>query len=697
MNKNYETKSHRTKLTNVPGRSGLQSNGSQDVKLTPSRKKVTLKQPTIKKVTKHTGKRQSLKGHKRISRLTKNSSRTCGKDCVQENKLKTSVSIQFLTKVSSKDNHTNHKEKKSAEASSGNGALKRVAKSDFVPISLRPSNGRMSIPIIPPNFFTHVVKHRDEYRLVIPERPHVTVRKIAHPTIANYKSTNATEGANKTHELSLDDMSTTVVILKNIKKCMRSKKNLGPLSGKSGGGQLIRIGHLRIPRGRVTTVGDVDQNGYVDLIVSSPGKNAARGSARLYLMGKNNSFLYSRDLVPGQWGFDASPLKPGDLYGSVVHALPVAGTFSMYSLVAIGAPGDLKRNRVLEGHVLNQRAHVYLLKISRKGNVLSNVRLPLHAFERLTDKYSKIYHKLQQKKDHLEDREIDVNDEFVEESKFLDAVEGVRTVIFKTKTGDVRAAIRVDDEKGQKLLRKMDQYVAATPVTRLETSHQGFPTVRVAQPLNFTQDCVFSDQECACELEGASGVERCFDFVGTRNEYGVGVCNRRSCNPAHTCTCHGSQLCRREKQNVSVLEMKGVNANGLFMCQSRRVERTLLVAVDHFNASAQSSLQQSGIDISRLPKFNDTHCLCSQGNLSTPTTKECLSYLRTMSAAAIVCEEFECDSNPEYECDWFGTEYCTHRLGTTGAYVNDGDYPNEPGHMFCHREDLSKTVVERVL
>lgn len=556
-----------------------------------------------------------------------------------------------------------------------------------------------------PNFFTHVVNHRDTYRLVVPEKSFATVR-ITNDSSMNVSLENTTlmtPERKESGKLIMEHVNTTIAILQHIIGCMRTRSTSAPSMTKGMSQKFVQIGHTRVAEDRVTDVGDIDQNGIVDLVVSSPGKNRKRGSARLYLMGKNNSFLYSRELVPGQWGFDAPPLHPGDLFGSVVHALPVASTFGSYSLIAIGAPGDLQRESRHEGEYLNERAHVYVMKVSRKGSVLSNVQLPLEAFEKLTGKYAETIRRLeaqesgnrsdQQKHDHND------TDDFKEESKFLDAVEGVRTVTFKTVKGEVRAVIRVDDERGKNLLLRMDKYVSQVPASRLDTTYL---SEAASNPLQSNGSrnggCIYSDHKCACELAlNSSKGEKCYSLIGKTGDDGRGVCGTQLCKSGYKCACGGSHLCRRETRTVSFLKAVGTNAEGQTLCKMRQARRTIIEVIDHVSVKALSSQNQSIPNLLLRPAYNETHCACSTSQESEASTKRCFQYVRTIEGKAVVCKEKECDARVLYECDWSGVAYCKHYQQTMQVYLNDGGKRDEPGLYYCHREEINRTIVEHML
>lgn len=633
-----------------------------------------------------------------MSRATKNQKHGIKEASPSHVQQKTTPTLQTKTSMQTKMRPTPN----STWSSTG---VKPTLSQSFIPISLRTPGGHLDAQMVLPNFFTHVLNHRDMYRLAIPEKSFATVR-ITNDSFKNVSLENTTHTIpekNESGKLRMEHVNTTIAILQQIIGRMRTRSTSAPPLAEGMSQKFVQIGHTRVSEDRVTDVGDIDQNGIVDLVVSSPGKNRKRGSARLYLMGKNNSFLYSRELVPGQWGFDAPPLHPGDLFGSVVHALPVASPFGSYSLIAIGAPGDLQRESRHEGEYLNERAHVYVMKVSRKGNVLSNVQLPLEEFEKLTGKYAEAIRRLEaqesgNRSDQHKHNHDDVHD-FKEESKFLDAVEGVRTITFKTAKGEVRAVIRVDDERGKKLLLRMDKYVLQVPASRLETTYLGEAASNPLQSNDSRNEgCIYSDHKCACKLVvNSSKGEKCYGLIGKTDDDGSGVCDTQPCKLRYTCTCDGSHLCRRETRTVSSLKAVGTNAEGQTLCKTRPAQRTIVEVIDHVSAKPLSPQNQSIPNFSLLPAYNETHCACSIGQESEASTERCFQYVRTIEGRAIVCKEKECDASVLYECDWSGMAYCRHYQQTMQVYLNDGGKRDEPGHYYCHREEIKRTIVEYTL
>lgn len=128
----------------------------------------------------------------------------------------------------------------------------------------------------------------------------------------------------------------------------------------------LLIGKARIPNRKVTPIGDVDGNGFVDFVVANPNAGNKTGKVRLYLMTEGRAFLYTRKLVPGKSGMKGTALKNGDRYGTVVTPLQRKWDQSAGTFIAIAAPGN------------GVTGAVYIIKISRKGNVAKSVKMEFH-------------------------------------------------------------------------------------------------------------------------------------------------------------------------------------------------------------------------------------------------------------------------------------------------------------------------------
>lgn len=127
--------------------------------------------------------------------------------------------------------------------------------------------------------------------------------------------------------------------------------------------EYVTIGNASIPKTEVTAVGDIDSNGYTDYIVAKPHLQNRAGSIRPYFMSENNTFLYSREIVPGMWGFKATLLRSGDMFGSAVLRLP-HGNKELSCQIAVGAPGDA-----------GGRGAIFLLKLSARGSVSGSEKI----------------------------------------------------------------------------------------------------------------------------------------------------------------------------------------------------------------------------------------------------------------------------------------------------------------------------------
>lgn len=652
-------------------------------------------------------------------------------------------------------------------------------------------NSSETVPL--PNFYSHVIGNRDEYKLIVPTEYQLPQLAEGVSVLAKQnqmrKLSGSLEKSNHTNfskeNLDVKTVDATFEALHRLMTGMYEQYNQ-----EQG---FVRIANSTIPRNKVTHVGDIDGNGIADYVVSNVAARTRRGTIRLYLMAPEGSFYYTRELVPGQWGFDSLPLQPGDRFGTVVTALPVSPHGAEYSLIAVGAPGEKGRNT--PGQSGTKRGHVYIIKVSRKGNVLNNVKLPWAAFQNLVREYEHAAEEVR----HLGNGSKE--DEFDDQSAFMDAVEGVRTVVFHGKDGAIRAALRVDDTHGRKLLWIMDRFVKETPVNRLHRATFWHPTLRIAMLKPVTRPtCFFTSTECSCKL--GSSASQCFQAAGpadkdgnipctprnceasytcacdgskvckrvqretfvlertpgtqvcrqvkkkqTLNVLENGVsskaaadslktsscifnehkcscelaesgascyqaleladdseripCSPRQCEAAYSCECHGNKICRREERETKILQLITVGPSGEHFCHEVTKRRLINIVTNETlkpkHVAKPSPHLSPSPNLSLLNPFNATHCICSPPAEDAPTTTDCLHYAYTISATAILCKIARCAINDGYVCDTTGQNYCERHSHNLNIYVNDGEFLEEPGLIYCHRETLKKENLVRIM
>lgn len=169
---------------------------------------------------------------------------------------------------------------------------------------------------IPHGLLSNVLEHRKAYRLDGPNMVS-TMRKVQDTNTENESNITSLTFFLGERVLNPSDTSETAASFRRIINVMNLKEQSARLK------MPVRIGRSMFKPDRITPVGDIDDNGIVDYVVSNPTANDYHGSIRLYLMDKGDRFLYTRELVPGEWGFDSSPLDPCARYGFVVKSLPI--------------------------------------------------------------------------------------------------------------------------------------------------------------------------------------------------------------------------------------------------------------------------------------------------------------------------------------------------------------------------------------
>lgn len=347
----------------------------------------------------------------------------------------------------------------------------------------------------------------------------------------------------------------------------------------------------------------------------------------------------------------------------------------------MGAPGKIPENAT----DTKNTSYVYILKLSRKGNVLNNAKLPWKAFEDLAHNYiykdqmpaefsssgKPPHHKHSAALDGL----------YQEKSHFMDAIDGVRTVVFKTNDGVTKALIRVDEQNGSQLLLDLERIIGPNTNTRLATSLLGPISwrlgVRVSEPHSH------EDSTCPCELQKMeAGSKDCLESMGKEDEHGDVLCKAKQCDPFYICKCDGEDVCRRENNKTETLDVVRVAVDGLYYCRKRNEHRLKKMGHIARKSSVATSIKTSAI--SDLPKFNKTHCACSPATPSSNFT-ECLQYVYTQVGKGIICKSSECvGEDDDYVCDTIGTSYCIREWYHKHLFVNDGEKSDENGMFFCH-------------
>lgn len=420
----------------------------------------------------------------------------------------------------------------------------------------------------------------------------------------------------------------------------------------------VNIGEAWVPWERVTKVGDIDNNGQTDYVVTNPSADNNAGSIRLYLMGEGNKFLYTRDLVPGMWGFHGAPLKPGDKYGSGVYHLS-KDDIRAHTVIAVNAPGDRSMSK--------GKGAFYILKLSDKGNVLQTKKISANDFSALI---------VEQEKNNVA---VGNSGKAHEElKKILVSLEEVTTMLLLNDDGGIKAALRVTNDDKETLIQDVQAHVSEQ-AKRKSIWNLGLTSLRPAVP---NDHCYFSETHCACTMRTpAVGSMSCLEPVGSEPETGKPLCTRRDCKSSYACSCDGTDFCERVTRSQTIYEAGGAvpGGGGNEYCTS---ELGTIVINVLLPGEAVPQLPESNVPST----FNETHCQCSL-KADVVEVGICFDFVRT-EGGADVCRRRDCKAGSDaYVCNVLGESYCERTFSTATRYVSDGERPGEPDMVNCHKEE----------
>lgn len=429
---------------------------------------------------------------------------------------------------------------------------------------------------------------------------------------------------------------------------------------------VVVIGKTAYEKARFTDVGDIDGNGFSDCVIASPNINENTGSIRLYLMKDNTTFLFSRELVPGKWGFGGNALKPGDRFGASVFKLP-RGRLEFPPTIAIGAPGDT-----------SGAGCVYFVQLTKSGSVST-----VSKFGASTDQSLARQHDENEGfgTDIMAMGDLNGDGDF---ELVVKALSGSSTVLFTNPVGKIKVGLKFHNQKKGKVLASsgsgpFDKNEVQQGMSLIKSK---FLSVRPA----VSSECIYNETNCACMLKSPEpGSASCVDYAGIEEGTGKSLCTKRDCSASYQCSCDGTEFCTRTSLMKDLYVVDGVASNGMVYCSKASSE----VAV---NVVQEGVAVPSSIGVSDFQTFNSTHCTCSPKNeLYGPS--ECLDFHQSITDVSILCKVRDCNQGDgDYTCDGAGTSYCQRKFVQGLYYVNDGP-TNVDGIAFCHQDNH---VVERL-
>lgn len=436
----------------------------------------------------------------------------------------------------------------------------------------------------------------------------------------------------------------------------------GGLKGVSGSIKsidgFVRIGQSKVLKEKVTAVGDIDGNGFVDFVVANPAADQKKGSVRLYLMKEKNGFLFSRELVPGKWGFKGPSLQQGDEYGSKVLRLPNEKDKDACILV-VGAPGDNAKGQ--------KKGAIYILGVDSHGNVIKNVKVSAETDDSLAlqlDENEGFGADLGVTRDLNGDGDIELA---------VKSASGSTTVLFMDSHYNVRRGLKMHRNGNALSPVVVKERVPATS-NKLDITKLDSLLIRASIP----NQCFFNETHCACGMKSSDkGSASCLDVIDNDLTTGKARCVARDCAASYVCMCDGTELCKRVDNVGEVWFPEEDAGSGQVFCVKKNVTRSSNIV----QVGARIPVAETADNLST---FNATHCRCSpKQELVAPY--ECLDFLRTIENVAVFCTSRDCNVGDDYACDGMGTSYCKREFVARTHFVNDGVLVSEPGVVYCHQ------------
>lgn len=324
--------------------------------------------------------------------------------------------------------------------------------------------------------------------------------------------------------------------------------------GKKDPHKMVTIGRSTFPKKLVTAVGDIDNNGFTDYIVADPNYKKDTGSIRLYLMNEKGQFLFSRELVPGNWGFEGASLQTGDMFGSAVFKLPSTATASS-CVVAVGAPGDNANGR--------KTGAIYILKISGNGSVSMSRKVSAETDASLS-------------RQHEEKEGFGTNIRAIGDingdGDFELAVKsllGSTTMLFLNSKHEVKTSLKVYNSDIRGLMDITEKY-EPTARGKLDSTQLDSISIRATAP----GQCFFNETSCACGMKPPEKASAsCLDVVGTDPGSGRTLCKARDCEASYACSCDGTELCNRVETTAEVYSPEESAGGNEVFCSKKPITR----------------------------------------------------------------------------------------------------------------------------
>lgn len=447
-----------------------------------------------------------------------------------------------------------------------------------------------------------------------------------------------------------------------------SKENLNKknsIAGPKGRVNRVLIGKQDFSPEKVTSIGDIDGNGFDDFIVASPKENSNCGAVRLYLMNKNDQVKLERHVVPGKWGFFHRPLSEGDMFGSSV--LPI-GDVNKDGVddVAIGAPGD-KESGTAKGAV-------YILLMKHDGSVRHTKKLSAASDLSLGSQL-----KPGEGFGANLTRISDINGDEIPEVS-VGSLDGSSTLVFLSEEGDAHASVKFHGKSSVQDLLAVVQHSNVVD------------GIAVKKYLNFvarapSDTCYFTDTHCQCETTGKS-TARCLNAVETLKD-GRTKCEERDCRPSFKCSCGGDRLCTRSSVKKEIFKAHESAGGKLFYCSNAQVQNEEVKVIPGASVSDfESSSERQDIGV-----WSDTMCACSPASSLGKGPGTCVDFDHNIAGGKALCNVRQCEESNEMLCDITGKSVCSREYVSKEKYTDDGE---AGGFHTCHleKEEVEVTKCE---